>query len=156
MTDGAAIPENRRRRIFLPGCRWREVLRFCFSKLQTWKSTPENHGGPCRSESYIVPLLKQRFAQLATGTIYDSSLSGPRIREERCTRLFHSLMALRSADFDAGQQPIYLFLGISPCDCSLSNSLIISSTTRKGRWILSATFSGVNPQLKRPLARPSS
>ena len=29
----------------------------------------------CQSESYIAPLLRQRFAQLATGAIYDSSPS---------------------------------------------------------------------------------
>ncbi len=36
-----------------------------------------------------------RFAQLATGTIHDSSPSGCCVREEHCQRLFHSLMVLR-------------------------------------------------------------
>ncbi len=53
------------------------------------------YGGPCRSESYIAPLLKQRFAQLATGAIYDSFQSRPCIREERSRRHFHSLMVAR-------------------------------------------------------------
>ncbi|MHB1626961.1 MAG: hypothetical protein ACYCVB_01105, partial [Bacilli bacterium] len=37
----------------------------------------QKYDGPCRSESSFAPLLKQRFAQLATGAIDDSSLSGP-------------------------------------------------------------------------------
>ena len=42
--------------------------------------------GKCRSESSIAPLLKQRFAQLATGAIDDSSPSRLSVREERCRR----------------------------------------------------------------------
>ncbi len=72
---------------FLPGCWCYAAMRFCFAKLRH-ESLSQKYGGPCWSESYIAPLLKQRFAQLATGAIYDSSPSGYCIREEHCRRFF--------------------------------------------------------------------